>query len=100
MTIEEIAEEIVIAVDDSLDEEGAIPAVAAILKKHWPSSDEGAIEVLIAAGWRKGYVHGHGNDEPVSDGDEVIGDVEKVTVLVPPDALFAEPISMKKYFGW
>ncbi len=56
MTIEEIAEEIASNLNAQATEYVYQSDIEAILKKHWPSSDEGAIEVLIAAGWRKGPV--------------------------------------------
>lgn len=53
---------------------------------------------LIALGWKWVYVHGHGQDEPVSEGEFVVGEIEKDMVLVPPTSLFKEPIPYEKYF--
>lgn len=53
---------------------------------------------LIKLGWKWVYVHGHGQEESVSEGDFVVGDVEKSMVLAPPDVLFDEPTPYNEYF--
>lgn len=53
---------------------------------------------LLALGWRWVYVPGHGNDEPIIEGDFVIGEIEKGNVLVPPDCVWDKPIPYKDYY--
>ncbi len=56
------------------------------------------LKKLLEQGWKIGYVMGHGTDEPVTNGEYVIADIEKNTVLIPPSSLFEEPIKYENYF--
>lgn len=55
-------------------------------------------DALKALGWREVYVHGHGDTEAVSEGDFVIGDIEKSVVMIPPKCVWDEPVPYLKYF--
>lgn len=55
---------------------------------------------LLKLGWRWVYVSGHGDTEPISEGEFVVGDIEKSMVLAPPDCIWDEPETLAKYWGW
>ena len=65
---------------------------------------ENLIKELERRGFKWGYVHGHGSDEPCSWIDPqtkenyVIADVEKTTVLIRPEDQFNEPEKYDSYF--
>jgi hypothetical protein len=60
------------------------------------------IEQLEKLGWRLGYLGGHGDTEAVHKQVEgetlVIGDIEKSRVLIPPEAVWEDPIKYSNYY--
>jgi len=60
--------------------------------------EEQLIKELKKLGWRYCYYGGHGEVEPVIDGDFVVGDIEKSSILVPPDCIWKDPIKYVDYF--
>ena len=67
------------------------------------SNEQEALEdyaknLLMSLGWRFAYLCGHGDNEVVTDGGMVIGDIEKSSVLVPPNCIWDEPEKIEDYF--
>jgi len=59
---------------------------------------EDLLKELESRGFKRGYVYGHGESEPAGQGDFIIADLEKTSVLISPEDLFDEPVPYDKWF--
>lgn len=63
------------------------------------SMDEETLKkALLELGWRWVYYTGNGDACVVTEGEYVVGDIEKSMILVPPDCIWKEPILCTDYF--